>query len=178
MLEDWQARLHPVCSTLGLALRPERHESDASFVDALYASTRREELAQTGWSEEAILAFLVEQSRLQKAHYLRHYPDASYLLFLAGQQPVGRLYLHRQRDELRVMDIALLPRWRDQGRGTALMQALLELSRSRGWDVTLHVESFNAAGRLYERLGFEEVEMRGIHRFMRWSPSGTRCRRT
>lgn len=173
MSASWQARLEPVCFPLGLALRPERHEADASFVDALYASTRLDELAQTGWSEEEILAFLTEQSKLQKKHYLEHYPDASYLLFLADQQPVGRLYLHQTDEELRVMDIALLPQWRGQGYGTRIMQALLGFSRRRGWAVTLHVEFFNPATRLYERLGFREVETHGIHRFMRWLPEET-----
>jgi len=40
-----------------------------------------------------------------------------------------------------------------------------------GKPVTIHVEIYNPAMRLYERLGFVPVEERGPYRLMKWSPS-------
>jgi len=164
----WERQLRPVVKGLGLELRREDPEADAAFLDHLYATTRAEELAQTGWSAAEVQRFLHDQSRLQRAHYREHYPDAAFLLILAGGDPIGRLYLDERADELRLMDIALLPEWRGGGRGSAILRALQEQSRIRGLAVTLHVEPFNPAAGLYRKLGFEVVDTRGVYQFMRW----------
>lgn len=171
MAADWQSRLAPTARKLGIDLRREVPDRDAAFLDRLYASTRAEELAQTGWSEAEVARFLHEQSRLQRAHYREHYPEAEFLLFVAHRQPVGRLYLDERERELRLMDIALLPEWRGGGRGSAMLQALQEEAASQSLAITLHVEPFNRAARLYRRLGFEIVEIRGVYQFMRWAPA-------
>ena len=45
-------------------------------------------------------------------------------LILVGGQPAGRLYLHRRDDEIRIMDIALLPDYCNRGIGTTLLRGL------------------------------------------------------
>lgn len=167
----WETQLRPVVRRLGLELRPQDPEADSAFVDRLYATTRAEELAQTGWSEVEVRRFLHEQSRLQRAHYREHYPDAEFLLIVSGGNPVGRIYLHERAGELRLMDIALLPDWRGGGRGRVILRAIQEEAGARELAITLHVEPFNPAARLYRRLGFEVVEMRGVYQFMRWTPA-------
>ncbi|RFF30545.1 GNAT family N-acetyltransferase [Wenzhouxiangella sediminis] len=168
MAGGWQERLAPTARCLGLGLRSEDPEQDGEFLDRLYATTRVEELAQTGWSEPEVRRFLHEQSRLQRAHYREHYPDAEFLLIAGETEPVGRLYLDERPGELRLMDIAFLPAWRGAGRGTALIEALQRLAGEEGLAVTLHVEPFNPAIRLYRRMGFEALETRGVYQFMRW----------
>ena len=80
--------------------------------------------------------------------------------------PVGRLFVDVTTKEVRLMDIALLPAARGRGIGTALLQRLLTFADGIALPVTLHVESFNPARRMYERVGFAMVEMRGIYQFM------------
>ena len=82
-------------------------------------------------------------------------------------EPVGRLYLCLGREELRLMDIALLDGWRQQGLGRALLSAVIELAEARSLDLTLHVEPGNPARLWYQRLGFQQVEQRGVYCFMR-----------
>jgi ribosomal protein S18 acetylase RimI-like enzyme len=69
---------------------------------------------------------------------------------------------------LRVIDIALVPECRGQGIGTALIRSLMAEARAGGADVTLYVERFNPAFRLYTRLGFEPVEDGPVYALLRW----------
>lgn len=151
----------------GAALRLEE-ESDRSFVDALYASTRADELAQVAWPAEAVDGFLRQQSDLQRAHYRQRYTGALFLIVEAAEGPIGRLYLHETPGEVRVMDIALLPASRGHGIGTALIAAVLDYARQAGARVTLHVEPTNPAQHLYARHGFRLIERRGVYDFLEW----------
>jgi [ribosomal protein S18]-alanine N-acetyltransferase len=65
-------------------------------------------------------------------------------------------------DEVHVLNVAVDPRWRGQGLGSALMRTVLWEGRSHAADaVTLEVRRSNVAGRrLYESFGFEEVGSR------------------
>jgi ribosomal protein S18 acetylase RimI-like enzyme len=130
-------------------------DGDLPFVAALYATTRAEEVAATGWPPALQASFLDQQHRAQHAHYRAAHPDGEWLLIERAGQPVGRLYLAEQDGVLVIVDISLLPAQRGAGLGTAILTDLLS-SESR--PVRLHVERHNPAQRLYARLGFSVVE--------------------
>ena len=153
-----------------VTLRPARRE-DEEFLNRLYASTRTEELAPMPWSEAQKRAFLEMQFQAQHQYYHEHYRDANFDIIELDEQPIGRLYVARWEDEIRLMDIALLPKYRNQGIGTSLMSGLLDEAAQAGKPVRIHVEPFNPALRLYQRLGFTKLEERGLYWFMEWSPS-------
>jgi ribosomal protein S18 acetylase RimI-like enzyme len=67
------------------------------------------------------------------------------------------------------MDIALLSEFRKQGIGTVLLQNILAEAAENSLPVTIHVERFNPALKLYQRLGFSIAEDKGVYLFMRWS---------
>jgi ribosomal protein S18 acetylase RimI-like enzyme len=142
---------------------------DDSFLAGLYASTRAEELAVTGWSEEDIAAFCRRQFDAQTAHYVEKYAGASLQVIEQAEVPIGRLYVARWEREIRIMDIALLPEHRGSGIGTKLLRELQDEARSAGKALTIHVERFNPALRLYERLGFQTIEDKGVHLLLQWS---------
>ena len=75
--------------------------------------------------------------------------------------------MHRQLNEIRIMDIALLPDWRNAGIGSRLLRSILAEADSAGAAVTLHVERWNPAKRLYDRLGFVDVSDDGLNVMMR-----------
>ena len=83
---------------------------------------------------------------------------------------IGRLYLKRGREELRLMDIALLPDARNAGLGTRLTRSLLAWADQLDLPVTLHVEPFNRACRLYQRLGFAYTRSTGVYHLLRREP--------
>lgn len=154
---------------LDIAYRPAREE-DLDFVASVYASTRLEEVAQTGWPIEAQYAFLQQQHEAQHSHYADVYPDAERLIVERGGAPIGRLYLMEWPDDLRIVDISLLPEARGQGIGEAILRDIGADAASRGKKVSIHVEQFNPAMRLYQRLGFAEIEDKGVYKLMEWSP--------
>lgn len=149
------------------SLRPATPD-DRPFLWQVYASTRTDELAQVAWPEEHKQAFLDQQFNAQDAHYRTYYPTAQFMVIECAGEPVGRLYLADWPGEIRIMDIALLPAFRGRGWGTALLQAVLEQARVRGLAVSIHVEKFNPAYRLYTRLGFRPVGEHGIYDLLRW----------
>jgi GNAT superfamily N-acetyltransferase len=153
----------------GVVLRPERNEDEA-FLRELYASTRIDELASAGWSPAQTGEFLRMQFDLQRTHYRRHYPDASFLIVVIDSRPIGRLYVHYTRQDVRVLDIALVPDARGKGIGRGLLQTVLEQAARLGAPVTLHVALGNPARRLYERLGFRAVTEDALNLFMEHSP--------
>jgi GNAT superfamily N-acetyltransferase len=156
----------------GLTMRPCT-DADLPFLAQLYASTRTEELAVLDWPEAQKAAFLQMQFDAQHAHYHRHYHDTDWLVLLRGGVPVGRLYLARWEREHCIVDIAILPAHRRAGLGTALLQDLLDEAAAAGKPMTIHVEKFNPARRLYERLGFVAVEDQGVYDLLRWPNSIT-----
>jgi len=89
---------------------------------------------------------------------------------MTGEDVLGRLYVDRWADEIRIIDIALLPQYRGRGIGRAILESLLDeaASRDRGRVVRIHVEHMNPAMRLYVRLGFYEIEDKGIYKLMEW----------
>ncbi|HEX7049913.1 MAG TPA: GNAT family N-acetyltransferase [Longimicrobiales bacterium] len=144
---------------------------DRAFLYRVYASTREEELAAVPWSGEQKEAFIRMQFEAQDRYYREHYADASFQVVLVDGEAAGRLYVARWPDEIRIVDIALLPEHRGRGIGTALLEALLAEADAAGRPVSIHVEQYNPARRLYARLGFREVEDRGVYVFMTRAPA-------
>jgi len=154
---------------MGASWRPVT-DDDLPFLAELYASTRREEVAQTGWPAETQEAFLRQQHEAQHRHYTLHYAAAEWLVIERGGQPVGRLCLLDKPDDLHIVDISLLPHARGQGLGGAILEDILDAARELGKGVAIHVEINNPALSLYRRLGFEVVGDAGIHHLMRAVP--------
>jgi ribosomal protein S18 acetylase RimI-like enzyme len=160
---------HPV------SLRPAG-PTDAEFLYRVYADSRAQELAlAVAWSAAQRDGFLRLQFEAQRAHYHQHYPDARYDLILRHGEPVGRLYVCRLADEIRLMDIALLATARGQGIGTGLLRGLLREADRVGLPVGLHVEEHNPAQRLYQRLGFTVIGEVPFYQRMRREPHRPRA---
>ena len=147
-------------------------DADLPFLARVYASTREEELAVTGWNEAEKEGFLQMQFEAQHKYYRENYLGADFLVILKGEDPIGRLYLARWKEEVRIVDIALLPAFRNEGAGSGLMESILVEAEEEAKRVTIHVERFNPALRFYDRLGFRQVEDKGVYLFLEWTPKG------
>lgn len=152
-----------------ITLRPAS-DDELPFLSAVYADSRAEELQVVPWSAEQKADFLRMQFEAQHKYYHMQYPDADYDLVLRDGTPIGRLYVDRAPNEIRVMDIALLADYRGHGIGTSLIRAIMDEASAAGVPVSLHVETFNRARRLYDRLGFIEQDTNGIYALMEWTP--------
>jgi ribosomal protein S18 acetylase RimI-like enzyme len=154
-----------------LALRPVA-PADEPFLAALYASTRAEEMALVDWGEGQKQAFLWQQFQAQQVHYQAFFPEGAHQVVECDGEPVGRIYLDRSEGRLHLLDIALLPQWRGQGLGGALMAALLHEASVADLPVTLYVYRFDTRVRAwYQRLGFVLVSESGLYDMMEWRPA-------
>lgn len=155
--------------TPSISLRPVR-PGDEEFLLRVYASTRAEELASVPWAESQKESFLRQQFGAQTAYWAEHYRDAERSIVEVDGAPAGRFYVQRWEKEIRLVDIALLPEYRRHGVGTALIRGLFSEATRRGVPVTIHVEVFNPARALYERLGFQPRGEQGMYVLMSWRP--------
>src|SRR5215212_9994868 len=96
-----------------IALRPIS-PADEEFLFSEYASTRMDEMNLVDWKPTQKEAFLQMQYRAQSHAYTENYPGAELQLIVLDRLLIGRLYVHRTRNEIRVMDISLLPQRQDQ----------------------------------------------------------------
>jgi ribosomal protein S18 acetylase RimI-like enzyme len=157
-----------------VSLRPVA-SGDEEFLVQVYASTRADELARVPWTEAQRAAFVRMQFDAQQLHYRTHNPAATHDLILLDGTPVGRLYVARRRDEIRILDITILPESRGRGVGTALVSGLMNEAARAGLPLNIYVESYNRSRGLFERLGFEKVdrpEDDGVNYLLEWKSSG------
>lgn len=138
-------------------------EADREFLLSVYAGTREEELAQVDWPPGGKEAFLRQQFEAQDTYWREQRPDAVFQVIEVGGEPAGRLYVDAKPDDVRIVDIALLPAFRGRGVGTALLRRIIERADAAGTPVTIHVEQQNPARSLYERLGFVQVASHGVY---------------
>jgi len=151
-----------------ITFRPITSE-DRELLLRVYRSTREDELAMVvDWTPEMKDAFILQQFTAQHTWYQEHYTGAEFLVILVDGAPAGRLYVHRRPSEIRLVDIALLPEYRNTGLGTRLLRDLLAEGEATGKPVTIHVEIYNPAMRLYQRLGFRPIEDRGVYQLLEW----------
>lgn len=152
-----------------VTLRPAA-QGDAEVLYEVYASTREAELAPLDWDAALKEAFLRQQFAAQDSYYRQTFPDAGYDLIVDREEVLGRLYVNRGEEAWLVIDLALLPEHRGKGIGTRLLQRVLDEADCAGKPVRIHVERFNPARRLYDRLGFREVGDHGIYLLLARAP--------
>jgi len=149
-------------------LRPVS-ESDDDFLLSVYGSTRADELAQVEWPEGQKEMFIRWQFSLQRREYDTRFPDAEYCVIVIDQQPAGRIWVGTDNEQIRLLDIALLPQFQNRGVGTALLQRLMARAKNEAKALRHMVFVLNNnADRFYERLGFKQIEEFGAYKHMEW----------
>jgi len=143
---------------------------DEPFLRRLYATTRESELALVAWTDDQKTAFVEMQFAAQHRHYHEHYRDTTFDVILLDASAIGRLYVARWTSEICIVDISLLPEFCNRGIGTTLIRRLQAEAQASDRPLRIHVECFNPALRLYQRLGFEQIEDKGVYLFMEWKP--------
>lgn len=149
-----------------ISLRPAE-AGDQGFLLELYRDTRAEEMAAWSWDTTQQQAFLSLQFRARNLSYST-YQNPQHSIILAAGQPIGRLLISIMDDEIRLVDIALMTEVRGLGIGAKLISDLFAKAAREGKPLRLHVEKFNRAFHLYQRLGFRIIEDTGTQYFMEW----------
>ncbi len=141
---------------------------DETFLETVYAETRRDELTIFNWSREQEDAFFKMQFRLQNKAYAMQFPDADFYVIESEKMPIGCLIVERG-GEIKLVNIALLPEFRSRGIGTFLLKQLQDEAKAADKPLTLHVLKTNErAINLYQRHGFAIDGSDELHLAMRW----------
>ena len=147
----------------------EATPDDQDFLFEVYASTRIDELAETGWPDDQKRAFIQMQFRIRE----RSYPRVDNHIVLLNGRAIGRMLVDRGTEEIVLRDIALLTEYRNAGVGSRLIRDLMKEATGAGKPIMLHVISFSPAVRLYERLGFRQTGEEAAYLEMRWFPAAS-----
>lgn len=156
---------------ISLKLQPISN-SDMPFLYKIYRSTRIEEMKLTDWNSREIEEFLEMQFILQHKQYMENYKQASFDIIIYNNLPIGRLYINRYDNEIRIIDIGLLPEYRRIGIGNGIISDIITESECKNLPISLHVEYNNPATSFYRHLGFEPEKDLGVYIFMKRFPKG------
>ena len=153
----------------------EFDENDNDALYRIFVDSRSDLVAAVvNFDEVQQDSFLRIQFQAQKDQYRSHYPDARFDVIVTGGDVIGNFYVAHIDDEIRLVDVNLLPGFRNRGIGRALLQDLLNEAAGLNRPVSLHVMQGNPASHLYERLGFIDAGEQGIYRRMAWHPPSTK----
>jgi len=142
--------------------------TDEAFLLKLYESSRGDDLRGLGWEEERISEFLKMQYEAQQRFFESEYKRADNQIILREDNLLGRLLVDRREHEIRCIDLALLPEYRNAGIGTFLLRQLQEEANRGRKPLRLQIIRFNRAVNLLERLGFARTSETGTHFQMEW----------
>ena len=149
-------------------------DNDLLILCEIYGSTRTEELERgTNWNEEQKKFFIEQQFFAQHEYYQKNYTGGKFYIIEKENIVIGRLYIdfYFEKKGIRIIDITLLPDWRQKNIGSSILTAILKKAAKQDRNVTIHVESFNPAMNLYKKLGFTKIsETNDVYHLMEWSP--------
>ena len=137
-------------TTFAFALRPAL-PADADFEHRLYASTR-DDLRPLG--PEVFDGLVGMHYRAQAMSIRLEHPQAERKIVMVQDAPVGRLIIDASGNYVEVIDVALLPEYRNCGLGASVLNSVLAQADRLGRAIRLHVEKQSRAVRIFERLGF------------------------
>lgn len=152
-----------------MTIRLSNDPPDERLSFQLYAASRASEMEDWGWPEEMRQSFLAMQFRLQQQSYLARFPNGSVRTIECAGVPAGKLHSAAEGDSLVLIDLSLLPEYRNRGIGTEAIR-LLQREAAEGpfRKLLLTVRADNPAFRLYERLGFVAVGQAPLDIRMEW----------
>jgi ribosomal protein S18 acetylase RimI-like enzyme len=153
---------------MDVTLRPAT-EDDEPFLYEIYKSAHSAELPADCMDANQRELILRMQFLAQQQSYAAQFPEAEDRIILADGREAGRWLVERMDSEIRAIDLALLPGYRNKGIGSLLLQDLMAEAAAAGKPLRLHVVKTNRAVRLYERLGIYKTGESGMHFSMEWS---------
>ena len=146
-------------------------EADDAFVYDVFCTTWESEVAALP-NQNLAQHVLRIQHIAQERRFAARYPQHQRYVVLADGEPAGRLYVHETASMMHVIDLTLMPQFRDRGIGTRIFGDLFAHAERHGLTVRLRVERRNErATMLYTALGFELVSMDDLDNFFEWVPA-------
>lgn len=137
----------------GVSLRPTQ-PTDKEFERMVHAANRWD-LWLIDADDDFIHDLIEMQNRAQVEGYGAQFPNALYYIIEKTGTPCGRLVLDLGGNDVRIIDVAIMPEAQGRAIGTTVIQAIQSVARQIPAPVTLAVQAINqGAYRVYESLGF------------------------
>ncbi len=146
---------------------------DEPFLLKVYSSARASEMALVPWTEEQREAFLRSQFAAQNSYYRQQFPGAAFELILADGRPAGRIYTVRD-EVIRILDLTVLPEFRNQGIGSFLIRRLFAEAEDTGKAIQIYVETFNPSLQFFARRRFAGTSGDGVNYLLEYRPHFSR----
>jgi len=137
--------------------------SDAPFLFRLFCSAREDQFASLDLPGDQKEQLMRTQFDAQQYQYKNQYPDADFELVVNDGDSIGNFYALRGPEEFVLIDITLLPEYRNSGIGARLVRELIADAHTAKKSLHAHVLKQNPAWRLWQRLGFREVGDDGVY---------------
>ncbi len=146
-----------------IVTRRPADKSDRDFLFELFTQSVGPDAMLEGLDAEERATLFKMQFEAREDQYQQTWPDANFDVLFLRDEPIGNVYVDRGSNEYTLIDISLLPKYRNRGVGTAIVTELLQQAHALAFPVRAHVQKNNPALRLYERLGFEVVGDDGVY---------------
>ena len=153
MMQPETNGLNPPFDLELVSLRPASPD-DNELLFKIFVGARFNEFSLLDLGQAQKHTLIKMQFDAQSYQYSESHPGAESRIISWNHLPVGRMLVDRGERETTLVDIALLPEYRNHGIGTLLIQRLLVEAAEANKQVRLHVLKSNPAQHLYERLGF------------------------
>ncbi len=152
-------------------------EEDDRFLFALFMAVRAPEFAGAQVPAAQLDLLMQIQYAGQKQSYAAQYPDSGHELVLVDGNPAGRIWICRMASEHRLVDIALLPEYRNQGIGSGLLRQAITSAGQAGVPLRCSVGITNAGSlRFHQRLGFRIVSQDEVYAELELEPGPSPAR--
>lgn len=138
-------------------------DADHEFLFEVFCSALMPDDALLSLTESEREPLLREQFEAREKHYRKSYCLADFDVLTVDGKPAGNLYVDRGDDEFVLINISILPRYRNQGIGTAVVGRIVEQAGRLVLPVRARVPHRSRAAHLLQRLGFEQVGDDGIN---------------
>jgi len=138
-------------------------DADQEFLFEVFCSAQAEKFELLDLPPDQQEQLLRMQYQAQRRAYLSEFPDADFDVVLIDEVPAGNLYAQRGPDRFVLIDITLLPEYRNSGVGADLVRQLIARASAAGKALNAHVSKENPAWRLWQRLGFRQVGDDGVY---------------
>lgn len=150
--------------------------SDEAFLFELFVTSRERELLPL--PPEFRDRFTRHQYEIFSAGLRDNYPGADHFVLEAplpiaddrGVASVGRLVFIEDECRLLLIDLAILPAYRNRGMGGAVLEMVIDRCRESKKAIIASVTPYNPARRLYARHGFVERHTETGYIGIEWRP--------
>ena len=139
-----------------------------------------EQLGGIVWREHYTSIIGIDQveymfNKFQTAKVIETQVSEGYQYYIISQddRPAGYFAIRKDEDELFLSKLYVLQDFRGQGLGKIAMQYIENEANKYDYNtISLTVNKYNTNSiKVYEKLGFKQVEDRGVYQYMEWHPA-------